>query len=277
MKNKLTNLCGKVREITDNKIVGDDGKDIDVLKKQPINVSIKFINNPSISAKITTLEDSVDKLVSDLMLDLKTEFRYINSTIQNYDFEKTNLSVDKFRFKITDFIDSIMFENKLSSMIICGKDSFGCGKTHLIHAIGKYLYTSPKVELKTNQYGEIYMTYAGAGYQIIREEDLIHRILATYKNNTKEYENDIYEELDKYDILAIDDIGKYAPTNLEFYRRVMFQIIDTRYNRKKGVILSSNFGLSELTKFLGVAISDRLNEMSKGFQIEIKGLSNRVK
>jgi DNA replication protein DnaC len=261
----------------DNKITGDDEKLIDVVKRQPIKVVIPFLDSVDGYFKLRTFDDAIISLIDELMADYNTDSKYKNSTVSNYDFDKTNLTIDKFRNKIVDFIDNSLFDNKASSMILCGKESFGCGKTHLINAFAKQWYQTPKVELKTNQYGEVTVTYVGVGYKVVREEDLILRILATYKKEPKECETDIYNQLSKYDILAIDDIGKYAPTNLEFYRRVMFQIIDSRYNKGQGIVLSTNFGLTELTKFFGVAISDRLNEMTKGFQIEIKGVSNRVK
>jgi DNA replication protein DnaC len=215
--------------------------------------------------------DIEELLIQTLLVEFSINSKYREADLSL--FSKTNDT--KVYYKLIDFACKDVINNKYSSMILCGTESFGCGKTYALNALANYWFKKPRVSISTNKFNETTIVYGGINYHLIREEDLILRILATYKKEPKESEIDVYDELDKYDILGIDDIGKYAPNNLEFYRRVMFQIIDTRYNQGKGIILSTNFGLKELTKFFGVAISDRLNEMSKDFQIELTGKSFR--
>jgi len=104
----------------------------------------------------------------------------------------------------------------------------------------------------------------------------MQRILSTFNNKSAtESEAQVYIDLSKYDILAIDDVGKYKANDMNFYRRVMFQIIDTRYNNHQGIIISSNLSKDNLGRFVGKANVDRLRGMAGEYKLEFKGQSHR--
>jgi DNA replication protein DnaC len=268
--NKMLSLNsnGKIREVVDGKILSDDGREIEISKDRLIKIIVD--NNNSVSMT-QALDISEMELINRLTTEFKFDVRFFNATFENY---KPKENKDVFS-KVLDFANNPNDCGNYKSLLLYGVDSFGCGKTHLINALAHKWFNNPIVHIGVNQFNEVKLTYIGVKYHMIREEDLMLRILATYKKEPIESETDVYDELSKYDILAIDDVGKFKPTNMEFYRRVMFQIIDTRYNQGKGVVISSNFSKESLVSFLGVAIADRLKEMTQGYRLEFKGKSHR--
>lgn len=268
---RLMNSDGKTREIKDRIIISDDGKEIDTTKGYRFRVIIPHFKEKIVSIRTQTLPEAYNLMVQKLKDDFNFDSNYANKEFSNY---KSNENFDSYS-KLLDYAKTPKREEGFRSVIMFGDKSYGCGKTHLMNALANMWLGNPMTRLYFNKYGEIKLEYSGVSYQIIREEDLILRILNTYKKEPKESELEIYDQLFRYDILAIDDIGKYAQTNMEFYRRVIFQIIDTRYNWHKGVVLSTNFSKGNLVEFLGVAIADRLNEMASGYKLEFKGKSYR--
>jgi DNA replication protein DnaC len=238
-----------------------------------IKIIIPYLSNDRPVSKTQTLINAYNILVQNLLSDFKFEPKYKEA---NFDRKSQSENFDSYS-KVLTYSDNYKKDDNFKGILLFGIESWGCGKTHLINALANKWYKNPMVSITVNQFSEIIIEYRGISYQLIREESLILKILATYKKDSDEYESDIYKWLSRYDILAIDDVGKYIPNNLEFYRRVMFEIIDTRYNQNKGIILSTNFSKETLKQFLGMAIVDRLGDMTKGYQLEFKGKSLRGK
>jgi primosomal protein DnaI len=70
------------------------------------------------------------------------------------------------------------------------------------------------------------------------------------------------------DILVFDDIG-VSDVSEWFINQVLFDILDTRYNKKKLTYFTSNFNFSELSK--------KLQSVSKLSSIDIGRLVDRIK
>lgn len=272
-KMQLLNMNGVTREITDGTIKTDDNKTLDVSKKYYYRTWIHHLDKVKPSTDGMDYENVTKLLVQRLVDDFHFDIRYKNAW-----FDGKSKNVNKTEYsKIIKYTDDCYAEYGFKSLLMYGLESWGTGKTYTINAIANAWFFNPRTKITMNGYGEVTVEYCGPSYRQIREEDLLLRITNSYKQDATESELNVFESLDKYDILAIDDVGKYQPSNLEFYRRVMFQIIDTRYNTGKGIILSTNFKKADLLKLYGIAIVDRLNEMASDYQIEFKGDSNRVK
>lgn len=62
----------------------------------------------------------------------------------------------------------------------------------------------------------------------------------------------------KPDLLIIDEIGVQFGSDAE--KLIMFEIINTRYERMKPTILISNQSKEELAAFIGERVIDRMND-----------------
>lgn len=273
---RLLNTTGTQRKILSNILMTDDGKEYDVSKPRYIKVVIDYLDEVKPMSKLQSFENAQNTLAQRLIDDFKFDAKYKNAI---FDGKSKNLNKNA-TTRLLNYCEDCRKSDKFESMLLYGLESWGTGKTHSINAIANKWFLNPKTKITVNEYNDLIIEYSGISYHQIREEDLLLKITNSYrKENREDGENelDIYDNLNRYDILAIDDIGKYQPSNLEFYRRVMFQIIDTRYNQNKGLILSTNFKKTDLLKLFGMAIADRLDEMTENYQVEFKGESNRVK
>lgn len=114
----------------------------------------------------------------------------------------------------------------------------GTGKNHLAAAIGNHLVGSCKSVL------------------VVTVAELMSRTKSTYRQGSKESEEDIINKLCSVDLLVLDDVGVQHGTNNE--EVVIFQIVDRRTSNKKPVGMLTNLNHAELTKLLGVRVIDRM-------------------
>lgn len=157
---------------------------------------------------------------------------------------------------VKDF-DIIQRSNR-NGLFIVG--NCGVGKSHLAYAVANAL-----IERNTSV---ICMTMI----------DLLLKIKSGFqsKEQTEEQILKIYEDCS---LLVIDDLGKEKPT--EWALQMIYTIIDRRYNALKPIIVTTNYGASELVRRFtlnddsstGAAIVDRLFEMCN--YVAIKGDSFR--
>ena len=80
----------------------------------------------------------------------------------------------------------------------------------------------------------------------------------------------LMDELEKVDILVLDDVGTEYPTNWAAER--LYIIVNQRYNAEKSIIVTSNFDAMELTRrfkenVTGKRIVSRISEMCKTIRI----------
>lgn len=144
---------------------------------------------------------------------------------------------------VKDF--DIIQRNQRNGLFIVG--NCGVGKSHLAYAVANAL-----IEKNTSV---ICMTMI----------DLLLKIKSSFqsKEQTEEQILKIYEDCS---LLVIDDLGKEKPT--EWALQMIYTIVDRRYNALKPIIVTTNYGASDLIKRFtlnddsstGAAIVDRLFE-----------------
>jgi DNA replication protein DnaC len=83
-------------------------------------------------------------------------------------------------------------------------------------------------------------------------------IKATYRKDSPKSEEDILREHRKFSFLAIDEVGRRADTDWE--DRLLFELINDRYNDLKDTLLISNDGPGEFEKKIGPSLTDRIIE-----------------
>jgi len=88
--------------------------------------------------------------------------------------------------------------------------------------------------------------------------DFFVRIKATYSALAEETEQDVIRDLRKPAFLVLDEMGKRADNDWE--NRLIFHLINLRYNDRKDTLLISNQGESEFTASLGPSLISRMNE-----------------
>ena len=145
---------------------------------------------------------------------------------------------------------SIFCEDPSDALIITGPS--GTGKTHLATAVcAKFL--------KEHKRGVLYAKY----------RDIINAI----KPLTMDIEARV-KAMDEYvnpDWLYIDDLYKGTVTDADL--NVVYDLINERYLRDRGVIVTSERSLEELLA-VSDAIAGRLIEMADGYVINLSGLKN---
>lgn len=247
------------------------GTEIDCDKEYLITIKYNnyFPNLLGTNVK-STINETIKKMKNEILIRFKVPELFQNANLDNFD------NADNF-----NVFTKVVEQSKLgfkSSMILWSKNIYGVGKTHLLYAMAKsYLVNDTNFGVKLENDNNVVLNYNALRLGLFIEYDLLNKIRDTFKPNNELTEGDIFKELNHYDVLFIDDLLKYTPSNLDFYQRVMFQIVNDRYNNKKSIILTTNKCLRELAELIGIATSDRLNEMTKDCQLEFKGKSHRGK
>lgn len=139
-------------------------------------------------------------------------------------------------------------EAKGKGLIFTG--TVGTGKTHLSAAIAWMLLNEGS--------SVVYGTVA----------TLLAKLRSTY-NDDKVDERQVFDKFVNCDLLIIDDLGKEKVT--EWADQVMFEIINTRYERNKSLVITTNMRLSALqAKYenTGAALVSRILEMCQGVQMD---------
>jgi DNA replication protein DnaC len=123
-------------------------------------------------------------------------------------------------------------------LVFCG--SPGTGKTHLACAIAKSVAQS------------------GRSTRYFTVQELIRSIRATWQPGSRESEDTVLRRLQKLDFLVLDEVGVQFGTEAE--RTQLTEVMDMRYRAMKPTLVVSNCTRSELKKYLGERIADRLQE-----------------
>lgn len=156
------------------------------------------------------------------------------------------------------------------SLYLWSQNSWGVGKTHLSCAIAH----------------RIFERWTGEGRKgcpriyFVSEPDLFRQIQATYSFNreqemARESEDDILKRLIYCDLLILDDVGKEPRRDMHFVRRILFSIINGRYDKELPIILTANLAPSQLKAHLEDASFDRFFEMIQGKSVCMDGKSYR--
>lgn len=109
----------------------------------------------------------------------------------------------------------------------------------------------------------------GGVYRSISEIiDDIHRSKSFGSTTT---ESKILDYYGKLPLLVVDEIGRGLAQSDEKY--ALYQVINSRYNKKKSTVIISNLEKQEFLQYIGRAAVDRLTE--SGLTLELTGESYR--
>ena len=175
--------------------------------------------------------------------------------------------------------------------IVLSSQKYGVGKTHLLHAIAtEIIRNTPAVRfMDTVTYytrdgkpvikpGDPRYAYGNNPVFYMNEVDMLTRIRATYNRDSQENELRVFAELNKAELLIIDDVGKVKPQDLSFVQQVYYRLVEYRWGEEKHIALATNLVGDDLEKFVGGAVASRLAEMTQGkYFITMSGEDYRLK
>ena len=148
---------------------------------------------------------------------------------------------------------------KEKSLVLLSPNLYGVGKTHLVCALANDLAgNSEKATLVPSSH---LIRRHRCPVLFITEPKLLARIRRTFNKDAEESDEEVYQKLNRYPLLIIDDVGKVRPRDFSFLQGVYFQILDDRYNEGLPIILTTNLDFAELEAHIGGACADRLHEM----------------
>lgn len=138
----------------------------------------------------------------------------------------------------TDFVDG-----KRYNLLLMG--STGTGKTHLCTAIAR--------SLKQKGFLVGFLTTG----------TLLRKIKATYRRESVDTEEEIINDIKKFELLVLDDLGSEASTKDEFAwsKKTLFEIVNSRIG--KPTIYTTNFNEEALPNAVGERVFSRLNNNTK--------------
>jgi DNA replication protein DnaC len=164
------------------------------------------------------------------------------------------------------------------SLVLYSEGVWGVGKSHLAASIGHRIFDR---WVGDTEYCPVRYT---------SEPNLFLRIRNTFNRQTAEEhhetETEVYRELTTVPLLIIDDMGKEEVSDPRFVQRVLFTIINGRYDNMLPVVITANLNTDRLEKHLGgdrgnSATFDRITEMTGNIFRQIiattyRDFSNRV-
>ncbi|MBW5843394.1 ATP-binding protein [Yersinia kristensenii] len=124
-------------------------------------------------------------------------------------------------------------------MVMCGKP--GTGKNHLALAIAQYV-------IRTHESSALFTT----ALRIARA------FKSTWSKTADRTESEVIKIYTDPDLLIIDEVGVQFGSDTE--KQILFEIINTRYEKMRPTILISNQTRDELSAFIGERVIDRMND-----------------
>lgn len=173
-----------------------------------------------------------------LLSDLRIPERFSNCTLDNY--EITSPDAERC-LKVCKAYASKWPERlkQGGGLVMCGKP--GTGKNHLALAIAKQV-------INEHQNSALFTT----ALRIAR------LFKSTWSKSSEMTESDAISIYTDPDLLIIDEVGVQFGSDTE--KLILFEIINTRYERMRPTILISNQSREELAAFIGERVIDRMND-----------------
>jgi DNA replication protein DnaC len=184
--------------------------------------------------------------------------RYMSCQIKNYDVTPdSHPSHARARMAARRFIEE--WPRRYGLLFV---GPVGVGKTHLAAAILRQLVEECGVR-------GIFCDFS----------DLLERIQATFSKANSDSADDVLAPYRDADLLVLDELGARRPT--PWVQDVLYGLINTRYNRERVTIATSNFmdsprraGEETLEGRIGVTVRSRLYDMCD--LVEMDGRDHRA-
>lgn len=179
-------------------------------------------------------ENQIDRLMGMLQL----PERFAHSTLENYQPVNDDAArcLKLCRAYATKWPERL---KQGGGLVMCGKP--GTGKNHLALAIAKHVITE-------HQNSALFTT----ALRIAR------LFKSTWSKNSERTEAEVIRIYTDPELLIIDEVGVQFGSEAE--KLILFEIINTRYERMMPTILISNLPKDELSAFIGERVIDRMND-----------------
>jgi DNA replication protein DnaC len=173
--------------------------------------------------------------------------RYLNCRIENFDLKRPGTSPSHAKASVAarKFVEEWKIRDR--GLLFVGP--VGVGKTHLAVAILKTLIEDCGVK-------GLFCDFS----------DLLERIQATFSRANTDNADDVLAPYRDAELLVLDELGARRPT--DWVRDVLYGLINTRYNRQRLTIVTSNYsdaparsGEETLEMRIGAMVRSRLHEM----------------
>lgn len=173
-----------------------------------------------------------------LMNNLLLPDRFAHATLDNYQAvnEDANRCLKLCKAYASKWPDRL---KQGGGLVMCGKP--GTGKNHLALAIAKHV-------INQHQSAAMFTT----ALRIAR------MFKSTWSKNSEYTESEVIKTYTDPDLLIIDEVGVQFGSDSE--KLILFEIINTRYEKMRPTILISNLPKEELSAFIGERVIDRMND-----------------
>ncbi|MBN1088099.1 ATP-binding protein [Pantoea sp. 1B4] len=179
-------------------------------------------------------QSQIDRMIGDLQL----PERFAGATLDNYQ----PVNDDAARCLKLCKAYAAKWPERLKQgggLVMCGKP--GTGKNHLALAIAKHV-------INEHQNSALFTT----ALRIAR------LFKSTWSKNSERTEAEVIRIYTDPELLIIDEVGVQFGSEAE--KLILFEIINTRYERMMPTILISNLPKDELATFIGERVIDRMND-----------------
>lgn len=201
---------------------------------------------------IKVLDKNKSNLHEQLICRFEDEYWYIPNDLKHAGFKNFTVNVNGNVLEAKKAMDYVRIfaeddPKKRSNLLIIGNP--GTGKTHLATAISR--------------------TLKQKGFLVgqLTTGTLLSKIRATYQKGASNSEETIFNDLKKFDLLVLDDLGSEARSKDEFdwSKNKLFEIVNHRIG--KATIYTSNFNEKHLPTAIGERVYSRLYNNTKFIEL----------